>query len=278
VCANLPALLTTMSNMKAEESSKKNFFGYSTEVRHATPSVEGNARILQQTPAWALHLLLRASNAQHSVENVAFGMASGQNLPIFVQGNVVCSENSALLACSKSFSPDPLHENSSVPEDLVMATYVSSMRDLADWLAGKGGEKSSGKRLRSVRTLGSRVMEWYYALGEFDARPPPSVFAGCSEAWALNYLPSVYAYLESKINATTNRTLSGSVDPQLADAILFSHVMDVKSNPRIASILEGYSGIQEATSYFLQKYFTSPAAAQSWQVSIFSVNALLNSF
>lgn len=139
--------------MSSQAKLSNSPFRLMTRSKVVSPVSEGRVRLLQQTPAWELHLLLRSNNIPYTTENVNFSFALGFKLPIAIRGNLLFAGNGGII----SFSSEIISETT---DDLELSSYISGIRALALWLIQKDIEIV--KRSGSVRTLGSSLLDWYY--------------------------------------------------------------------------------------------------------------------
>lgn len=132
----------------------KGFFR-SVALKQVEPNSSGDVRLLQQAPAWGLHLLLRANGIKYTTENVLFPFAIGHRLPVLIRGNVFYTEGAVLLSNAS------LVDEIQVDKDAMIASYISSIRDLSVAIA-EIDDQGQRRQCGVVRALGSRMLEWYH--------------------------------------------------------------------------------------------------------------------
>jgi hypothetical protein len=236
---------------------------FHSEDRVIAPQ-KGDIKLLQNLPAWDLQLLLRSKSLLFRSENVEFDSAQGQKLPVLINGNMFLTENSALLTfCSTNRWTFDDGRNCLSADELVLATYVENLRQFVRHFTRN--DPASVRNRRSVNSLWTLLKIWI--IGD-DSIQNSTFYSGCTEDWGLFYLPTAYAYLESRLGTSSTGLLSDSSKPGLADALLFSHIMESSGNSRITEISSKYHKINEFIAAMLKTYFISDQARQNWAVRI----------
>lgn len=121
-------------------------------------------RLMQQAPAWDLHLLLRMKGLAYRTENVLFPRASGHKLPLLVSGNIVFSDINALFSLHWDSRPFFIGAAELNSEDIVLASYVNDLRTTARRMllanSGEPGSKES-TAVRAKRLLTAFGMSFW---------------------------------------------------------------------------------------------------------------------
>jgi hypothetical protein len=123
-------------------------------------------RLMQQAPAWDLHLLLRMKGLAYRTENVLFPRASGHKLPLLVSGNIVFSDINSLFALHWDSRPFFIGAAELNSEDVVLASYVNDLRTTARRMllasSGETGSKEStaAKAKRLLNAFGMSLWDY----------------------------------------------------------------------------------------------------------------------
>lgn len=134
-------------------------------------------RLMQQAPAWDLHLLLRMKGLAYRTENVLFPAASGHRLPLLVSGNIVMSDANALFSLHWDSRPFFIGSAELNSEDVVLASYVNDLRTTArkSFLESSGDngskESTAAKAKRLLNAFGLSIWEHLpFSKREFGSR------------------------------------------------------------------------------------------------------------
>lgn len=243
--------------MNIGKNSSFNIFHH--EEKSIAPQ-KGDIRLLQHVPAWDLQLLLRSKSLLFRSENVEFDSAQGQKLPVLINGNMFLTENSALLTfCSTNRWTFDDGRNCLSADELVLAAYVENLRQYIRYLTRN--DLASVKNRHMVKSFWSLIKIWI--LGD-ETIKNSSFYSGCTEDWGVFYLPTAYAYLESRLGTSSTGLLSDSSKPGLADALLFSHIMESSNNNKITEISSKFHKINDFVATMLKTYFTGDQARRDW--------------
>lgn len=96
------------------------------------------------------------------------------------------------------------------------------------------------------------------------------------EDQALRYLSSAYSYFNSKLQSNGHNTVGGLEQPQIADAVLFQHIMETRDIPKLVELRQPFTRLTDATEAFLEQFFTSKEATTRWQVILVLIFIFLN--
>lgn len=80
------------------------------------------------------------------------------------------------------------------------------------------------------------------------------------------YLHTAYTYLDNKMRSSGGTTFGGYDIPRASDAMMFSHIMEVRNNAKHKDLIEPYSALCGACCTLLNKYFTSNEARSLYKV------------
>ena len=141
-------------NRSGDRENSSQWSGMTLSRRDAlVPCTDGHVRILQQTPAWDLHLLLRVLDIPYETDNILFPIAAGQELPLLIHGNVIsCAFSPVINKC-------PLNR-----ENIDYVTCASFTRQVGDFISEGANHLTSYKKLREVSTFGGSILYYYYNL------------------------------------------------------------------------------------------------------------------
>lgn len=193
----------------------------------ASNDVNYTIKLIQHTPAWALHALLRFKGIPYVVMNCEFSCALSRPLPLIVDGNYALSETAAFEHIIESCSCSLSHA------EKMLCTYIESrlihgLKYLKFLLSRRGSAGTSVYEEWSVSELfyASEPKALQYM---FDR----SHHANMNQQEVIDDIEGCYEYVESLISDSCCIVAPGFVPnkftkfPSLLEAVLFGHIAGI---------------------------------------------------